>query len=197
MMLDGKNAVVYWAGGAIGGAVARAFAREGARVFLAGQCACRLDALAADLTAAGGEAEAADVDPLDPRAVVAHADAVADRVGRIDVTCNAVGLRHARDDDEATYTRAQAVTTTAAARYMARQRSGVILTLRPGTEADDIARRIVAAAEPSGVRVATLTPDAGNGSPEAVADQAARLAAEGATGDEIAEGSAGGAAAAE
>jgi uncharacterized protein YndB with AHSA1/START domain len=36
VLLKNKNAVIYGGGGAIGGAVARAFAREGARVFLAG-----------------------------------------------------------------------------------------------------------------------------------------------------------------
>ena len=34
MLLENKVAVIYGAGGPIGGAVARAFAREGARVFL-------------------------------------------------------------------------------------------------------------------------------------------------------------------
>ena len=37
MLLENKNAIVYGGGGAIGGAVARAFAREGANVFLAGE----------------------------------------------------------------------------------------------------------------------------------------------------------------
>ena len=37
MLLENKNAVIYGGGGSIGGAVARAFAREGARVFLAGR----------------------------------------------------------------------------------------------------------------------------------------------------------------
>jgi NAD(P)-dependent dehydrogenase (short-subunit alcohol dehydrogenase family) len=36
MLLENKNAVIYGAGGGIGGGVARTFAREGARVFLAG-----------------------------------------------------------------------------------------------------------------------------------------------------------------
>jgi NAD(P)-dependent dehydrogenase (short-subunit alcohol dehydrogenase family) len=36
MLPRGKNAVVYGGGGKVGGAVARAFAREGARVFLPG-----------------------------------------------------------------------------------------------------------------------------------------------------------------
>jgi NAD(P)-dependent dehydrogenase (short-subunit alcohol dehydrogenase family) len=37
MMLKDKVAVIYGAGGAIGGAVARAFASEGARLFLTGR----------------------------------------------------------------------------------------------------------------------------------------------------------------
>ncbi|MBA2554535.1 MAG: SDR family NAD(P)-dependent oxidoreductase, partial [Geodermatophilaceae bacterium] len=36
-LLAGKNAIIYGAGGGIGGAVARTFAREGARVFLVGR----------------------------------------------------------------------------------------------------------------------------------------------------------------
>ena len=54
MLLNNKNAVVYGAGGAIGGAVARAFAREGARVFLAGRALAKLDEVARDISA--GEA---------------------------------------------------------------------------------------------------------------------------------------------
>jgi len=37
MLLNGKTAIIFGAGGAIGGAVAKAFAREGARVFLSGR----------------------------------------------------------------------------------------------------------------------------------------------------------------
>jgi 3-oxoacyl-[acyl-carrier protein] reductase len=37
MLLENKNAVIYGSGGSIGGAVAKMFAREGARVFLAGR----------------------------------------------------------------------------------------------------------------------------------------------------------------
>ena len=37
MLLEDKNAVIYGAGGSIGGAVAKESAREGARVFLAGR----------------------------------------------------------------------------------------------------------------------------------------------------------------
>ncbi len=53
MLLEGRNAVVHGAGGAVGGAVARAFAREGARVALAGRRAAPLERVAAQITAAG------------------------------------------------------------------------------------------------------------------------------------------------
>jgi hypothetical protein len=43
MLLQSKNAVIYGGGGAIGGGVARAFAREGAKVFLAGHTLAKLD----------------------------------------------------------------------------------------------------------------------------------------------------------
>ena len=54
MLLKNKNAVIYGGGGAIGGAVARVFAREGARVFIAGLTQAKLDVVATDITAAGG-----------------------------------------------------------------------------------------------------------------------------------------------
>ena len=65
MLLEDKTAVIYGAGGAIGGAVARAFAREGATVFLTGRNAARVDAVAKEIVAAGGVAETAQVDALD------------------------------------------------------------------------------------------------------------------------------------
>ena len=68
MLLENKNAIVYGAGGSIGSAVAREFAREGARVFLAGRTLQKLEAVARDITAAGGAAEVAAVDALDDEA---------------------------------------------------------------------------------------------------------------------------------
>jgi len=73
MLLESKNAVIYGAGGKVGGAVARAFAREGARVFLAGRIRQTLEAVAADIAAADGSAEVAEVDALDERAGGEHA----------------------------------------------------------------------------------------------------------------------------
>ena len=78
-MLKDKIALIYGGGGAIGGAAARAFAREGAKMFLAGRTLAKLDQVAAEITAAGGLAETAEVDALDEAAVEMHADAVARR----------------------------------------------------------------------------------------------------------------------
>ena len=86
MLLEGKNAVIYGGGGSIGGAVAKAFAREGARVFLAGRTKAKLDAVAEEI---GDAAETAEVDALDEAAVDAHADAIPDG---IDISFNVIGL---------------------------------------------------------------------------------------------------------
>ncbi len=94
MLLENKNAVIYGSGGAIGGAVARAFAREGAKVFLAGRTVAKLAAVARDISAAGGAAETAQVDALDEKAIDQHADAVAAKVGGIDIALNALGILH-------------------------------------------------------------------------------------------------------
>jgi len=64
MLLENKNAIIYGAGGAIGGAVARAFAREGARVFLSGRNAAPVEVFANDIVVSGGVAETATVDAL-------------------------------------------------------------------------------------------------------------------------------------
>jgi NAD(P)-dependent dehydrogenase (short-subunit alcohol dehydrogenase family) len=90
MLLENKNAIIYGGAGAIGSAVAEAFAREGARVFLAGRTLATLDAVAKRIAAAGGRAEAAEVDALDEAAVEAHVAAVVQKVGKIDVSFNAI-----------------------------------------------------------------------------------------------------------
>jgi 3-oxoacyl-[acyl-carrier protein] reductase len=68
--------VMYGCGGAIGGAVARAFAREGAKVFPAGRTLAKLDQVAREISVAGGMAETAEVHALEKRAIDKHADAV-------------------------------------------------------------------------------------------------------------------------
>jgi 3-oxoacyl-[acyl-carrier protein] reductase len=141
MLLKDRNAIIHGGGGAIGGAVARALAREGARVFLAGRTKAKLDAVARDIAAAGGAAEAAVVDALDEKAVNDHADGVAKRAGSIDIALNAVGIFHVQGTPLAalslvdfelpvsTYVRTNFITAKAAARHMAARKSGVILML--------------------------------------------------------------------
>src|SRR6188472_2617052 len=90
MLLEGKNAVIYGGGGAIGGAVARTFAREGARVHLAGRTLDKLERVAADIRGAGGAVDVAQIDALDERMVDEHADAVAAAAGAIDISFNLI-----------------------------------------------------------------------------------------------------------
>jgi NAD(P)-dependent dehydrogenase (short-subunit alcohol dehydrogenase family) len=90
MLLKDKNAVIYGGGGSIGGAVARAFAREGANVFLAGRTRAKLEEVSDEIRSSGGVAETAQVDTLDGRAVDGHADAVAASAGGIDISFNLI-----------------------------------------------------------------------------------------------------------
>ena len=142
MLLENKIAVVYGAGGAIGGAVARGFAREGARLFLAGRQRAAVEAVAKDIVSAGGFAQAAEVDALDESAIDRHLESVIDDAGRIDVSFNAIGIPGTTilgvplvDLDVerfclpiTTYATAYFLIARLAARRMVAQRSGVIMT---------------------------------------------------------------------
>jgi NAD(P)-dependent dehydrogenase (short-subunit alcohol dehydrogenase family) len=138
MLLENKTAVIYAAAGAIGAAVAQAFAREGARLFLTGRDLAKVDAVADEIVAAGGVAETAQVDAMDATGVAAHIEAV----GAIDISFNAIGpgpAAHRSPLTELTadafaapiavYTNSNFITATAAARQMSHQGSGVIVTL--------------------------------------------------------------------
>ena len=94
MLLQDKVAVIHGGGGSIGAAAARVFAREGARVFLAGRSLPRLEAAASAIDADGGSVDVSVVDAMDQDAVDRHADAVARAEGGIDVVLNAVGFDH-------------------------------------------------------------------------------------------------------
>lgn len=145
MLLQDKNAVIYGAGGGVGGGVARTFAREGARVFLAGRTRKPLEAVAAQIHGAGGAAEVAEVDALDERAVDEHARAVAAQAGSIDVSFNLITRGDVQGvplvdmtpaDFAAAVTTgltASFITARAAARQMVRQGSGAILYLTSGS----------------------------------------------------------------
>jgi NAD(P)-dependent dehydrogenase (short-subunit alcohol dehydrogenase family) len=93
ILLENKNAIVYRGGGAIGGALSRAFACEGAHLFLAGRTLAKVEAVAEEISAAGGTAEAARVDALDEQTVDEQSNAVAEEAGSIDVSFNAVSIR--------------------------------------------------------------------------------------------------------
>ena len=90
MLLKHKVAVIYGAGGSIGGAAARAFASEGARVFLAGRSEEKLDRIASDIRLNRGLADTTVIDALDENAVEAFVDGVAEQAGRIDISFNLI-----------------------------------------------------------------------------------------------------------
>jgi NAD(P)-dependent dehydrogenase (short-subunit alcohol dehydrogenase family) len=143
MILKDKVAVVYGAAGSIGQATARAFAREGARVFLTGHVLEPLESIAADIRASDGNAEAALVDALDEREIDAHLQHVVRTAGRVDVSFNAVAIpdaqvvgeylvnldldRYLRAIDS--YATTYFLTARLAARHMLPHRSGVIMTV--------------------------------------------------------------------
>ncbi len=189
MRLDGKKAIIYGAGGAIGGAVARAYAREGARVFLTGRDLDGVETVAKQITASGGYAETARVDALDETAIEEHAADVVQRHRGIDISFNAVGLAQAGIQGTAlvdlpldrftapvhTYLVSHFLTARAAGRRMAAQGSGVIITLTappsriaapfvggmaPAWAGIEALTRVLAAElGPRGVRVVGLRPD--------------------------------------
>jgi len=144
MLLANKNAVIYGAGGAIGGAVAHAFSREGAKLFLAGRTLSKIEAVAREIAASGGTAEPAEVDALDESAVEEHAGDVAIKAGHIDILFNAIGM----DDVQGPAlldmpaedflrpvikgARTQFLTARAIGRLMVKQASGVLMTVTAG-----------------------------------------------------------------
>ena len=138
MLLENKVAVIYGAGGPIGGAVARAFAREGARVFLAGRTQARLDAVADEIRSKGGVAQTAVVDALDEQAVNAYVDAIVRQTGAIDISFNLISYGDVQQplteislDDFLqpimSAMRSHFLTARAAVRHMIPRGSGVIL----------------------------------------------------------------------
>jgi NAD(P)-dependent dehydrogenase (short-subunit alcohol dehydrogenase family) len=188
MMLLDKVAVIYGAGGGIGGAVARAFASGGATVFLTGRDLATVDVVAKEIVAAGGSAETAEVDALDEEAVDAHLESVIERAGRLDISFNAVGIPNAdilgvplvELDVERfaqpmnAYTTSYFLTARLAARRMIANGSGVIMTVtallsRTGTPLvggygpaqaakEALTRDLSAELAPHGIRVVGLRP---------------------------------------
>jgi NAD(P)-dependent dehydrogenase (short-subunit alcohol dehydrogenase family) len=146
-MLNDKIAVIYGGGGALGSTAARVFAREGARVFLVDRSQEKLDRVAAEIAASGGEVETAVVDIFDQQAVDQHAGAVATRAGGIDISFNAVSVIHDQGTQLADlsweefirpvdgFLKAQFNTSKAVAKHMGGERPGVIINMsEPGTK---------------------------------------------------------------
>jgi NAD(P)-dependent dehydrogenase (short-subunit alcohol dehydrogenase family) len=143
MLLQDKVAVVYGGGGAIGSAVAAAFAIEGAAVFLTGRRGPDLETVAKEIVSAGGVVHSAEVDALDEGAVEAHLDFVVDTAGRVDISFNAVGVANrgilgvpltALEADQfslpiTAYAGSYFLTARSAARHMISSGSGVIMTV--------------------------------------------------------------------
>ncbi|MFD7441702.1 SDR family NAD(P)-dependent oxidoreductase [Streptomyces sp. NPDC059909] len=145
MLLDGKVAMIFGAGGAVGGAVARRFAAEGAVVHLSGRTVAGVEAVAEDINAAGGVAYAARVDASVEAEVADHVADVAQRSGGIDVVLNAVGVDAVQGvalldlpvadvlAPVSAWTSSQLITSVAAARHMVRRGRGTVITLSAST----------------------------------------------------------------
>jgi len=141
MLLQNKNAVIYGAGGSLGGAVARAFAKAGATVFVTGLHLEPVKKLADEIISTGGKAVPAEVDALNEKAVNDHLQQVIASGGTVDISFNAIDIKPLQDiylvdmklEDfvrpVSIAMTTQFLTTTAAGRIMIKQRSGVILSL--------------------------------------------------------------------
>jgi len=193
MMLKDKVAVIYGAGGDIGGAVARAFAREGAKLFLTGHRRAPVEAVAREIVSRSGIAEAAEVDALDEMAVNKHLRSLIDKAGRVDISFNAIGVPNKAilgvpfieldvaqfSLPVAAFTTSYFLTARTAARHMIPNRSGVIMTVtalpaRTGTALnggygpaqaakEQLTRDLSHELAPQGIRVVSLRP---HGMPE-------------------------------
>jgi NAD(P)-dependent dehydrogenase (short-subunit alcohol dehydrogenase family) len=182
MLLEDKAAIVYGASGAIGSAVARAFARAGAHVHLAGRTLAPLEAVAEAIRDADGVAHASPLDVLDRVALRRHASEIAETEGGIDVCFNATSnddIQGTRFLDLPFEEFMQPVTkaltahhaiATAIAPHMARRGQGVIIVMAGGREAIPrlggshvawsalaaLCRQLAADLGPHGIRVAWL-----------------------------------------
>lgn len=192
MLLQNKNAVIYGGGGAVGSAVARAFAAEGAHVFLVGRTLAKLEKVAQEIAASGGKASTAQADAMDEQSVANQLNNMVQKVGSVDISFNLISLDDIQGASILDMPRDQFlmpvlnavnthyITGTAAGRVMTKQKSGVILALtanaarRPSANLggfgiacaaiEGICRQLAVELGASGVRVVCLR---SSGSPDA------------------------------
>ena len=100
--LDGRVALIAGGAGGMGSAVARRFAADGARVAVADYRIEAAEAVAADLTAAGGAALAVPLDVTEPEAWQAAVEQVEARFGTLTTMCYLAGGNHRVSYDEMT-----------------------------------------------------------------------------------------------
>lgn len=142
--LVNKVAVIYGSGG-VGSAVAKEFAKEGARVYLVGRTLSKAEIIARDISAEGGVIETGVVDALNEAQVEEHLNRVVSKAGKIDISFNATGLPQTGHqgtaftelslenylDPVTYYSRSHFITASAAAKRMIEQKQGVILMNTP------------------------------------------------------------------
>lgn len=192
MILKNKVAVIYGGGGAIGGTVAKAFAAEGAKVYLCGRNLSTLDVVASAISQQGYHVEIAKVDALAVDEVKTQLEHVITKEGRIDISFNAIGWddihgspltgmsQHSFILPIVNGMNTHFITATQAVRMMAEKGSGVILAITANASRkpyvniggfgvacaalEAFCRQLALEAGPTGVRVICLR---SAGSPDA------------------------------
>lgn len=195
MLLARKRIVIFGGSGAIGTAMAKAFADEGGRVWLGARREPRLRAAADEVRAAGGEVDTFAVDCLDEAGTATAVSKLAGRIGGIDVAINATSFMHDQGsliDDLELETFMSPIenfmtslfnSTKAVAPHMGGRKQGVILTLStpagrtapPGhlgysvtcAGVEAFSRVLAAELGPRNIRVICLGPHAISDAPQA------------------------------
>ncbi|MCA1922001.1 SDR family NAD(P)-dependent oxidoreductase [Buttiauxella noackiae] len=141
MLLKDKVAVIFGGSGAIGGAVAHVMAREGAHIFLGDRNQEKLNQVADDIRAAGGNIETFNIDVLDEQSTIERTAQLAQQTGAFHVVINTTGFVHDQGKSVIElslaefrqgfdpFLTAQFNISKAVAPYMGGERTGTILTV--------------------------------------------------------------------
>jgi len=141
MLLQNKNAILFGAGGSVGGTIAKALADAGANLYLSNRSIDAVKKLADEIKTNGGKAQAFPIDALNEKQVNDFVSKVAKEAGTIDIVFNLINLQDKQgipliELSFGDYTRpvkrateSHFITGTATGRIMKQQNSGVILSL--------------------------------------------------------------------